>query len=343
MHEVFSNSQNDTSASAGNRPAPNQRPSALFCAESGDTMVNRGASGAMTQDQSFVGHNLPARAAGTSVWFLELLTNDMYFRPKTAVGKQWSRDFLAACISHALFGVKKTARSGADATTGAWSNTPVDTLGMQTVGAGASKKFTVSGPIISVCWLADHHTASQGVFEIRIDGALVDTVNTFVPFGNTQNGLRYGHAARLYPVTAGQHIVEVKCVSNGTAAYLSYVAGSGDQASFPKCFVGTGSQIATVPTAYSAECRQMVLDLCASLFDKGLPVKAVDTWSVINPASHMMPDGVHWNAPGAAAVCSAMQTAAAEPKTLHFPLASGGVLSVNLDENGVCTSYSEEP
>lgn len=343
LHEVFSNSQNDASTIGTNRPPPYQRASYLFCQEQGLTMVNRGASGAMTQDQSYAGYNLPARAADTRVWLLDVLTNDMYFRPQTAVGKQWTKDFMTACLSHALFGVKKTAISGAVSTVGAWSNTPVDALGMLTKVAGAKKTFEVAGEAVSVCWLADYHVASQGVFEIRIDGNLVDTVNIYIPFGNTRNGLRWGHAARIYAVEDGAHTVEVTSIANGTSAYLSYVAGSGDQPTMPKCYLGTGTKCATVPDAYSGECRQMVLDHVAFLSGLGLPVKAVDTWAAIAPYAHMMPDGIHWNAAGQVAVRDAMIAAAAEPQVLSWPISGGGTLVVNLDASGAVTSYGVEP
>lgn len=306
-------------------------------------MVNRGASGAMAQDQSYAGHSLPARAADTRVWLLDLLTNDMRIRPQTALGKQWTKDFMTACLSHALFGVKKTARSGAAATVGTWANTQVDNLGMYATANGAKKTFNVTGEAVSVCWLADHHSSSQGVFEVRIDGVLVDTVNIYIPFGSTQNGLRYGHAARIYAVEDGAHSVEVTSITSGTNAYLSYVAGSGDQTPIPKCYLGTGTKCAGVPDVYSGECRQMVLDLTAFLSGLGLPVKSVDTWAAIAPSLHMMPDGIHWNAAGQVAAFYEMLSASAEPQTLSWPVSGGGTLIVTLDANGVVTGYGLQP
>jgi hypothetical protein len=347
IHEVLSNSQNDTSASGGNRPAPSQRASYLRCQQSGDTLLNRGASGATAEDQSFATYALPARATDTKVYFLDLLTNDMYFRPRTAAGKRWFQNFLTACVSHAVMGMKQTARTGANSTTGVWSNTQVDSLGMQTTAAGAAKTFYVSGKAVVVCWLADNHASSQGRFEVWIDDDLVDTIDTYTgtdlsPYGTTPNGLRYGHAARIYDgYSDARHIVSIKSIVGGSAAYLSYVAGTNEQPITPKVFIGTGAKIGGVPDAETAPYRQIVLDLVTRLSEVGIRAKAIDTWSALDPALHLMPDGIHWNSAGQIVVRDLMTAAESEPKELRFQTQRGTNLVIRLDPNGIVTSYTE--
>lgn len=345
-HEVLSNSQNSNDASSGNRPNPNQRASYLHCQRTGDTMLNRGASGAMTEDQAFAAHTAAARDPSSKIYLLDLVTNDARLRPSTPAGKQWFLDFLTSCAIGALFGSKKTARTGADSTLGTWTNTSVDSLGMYATASGAKKAFVVNGKAVAVCWFADNHTASQGVFEVRIDGVLVDTVHVYTgielsPYGSTYNGLRYGPATRIYETTAGAHTVEVKCISSGTNAYLSYVAGLGDQPAFPKLYIGTGSKCTGVDDLISGQYRQIVLDLVARLSSLGLPVKAVDTWSALDPALHYMTDGIHWNAAGHVVVEQLMCAAEREPVTLTYPTAWNTTLTVNIDADGVVTSCED--
>ena len=341
IHEVLSNSQNDASASAGNRPNPNQRASYLHCQRTGDTMINRGASGAMTQDQAFATHGLSVCPPDAKVWLVDLLTNDMRLRPQNAAGQQWIKDFMTACIVGRLFLNKKTARAGAASSSGTWANTQVDNFGMYATSSGAKKTFNASGKAIAVCWFADYNSASQGVFEIRIDGTLRDTVNIYIPYGNTYNGLRYGPAARVYDCGPGSHTVEVKCVSNGTNAYLSYVAGIDGQTTPKKLFVGTGSKCAGVPDSFSASCRQMVIDHVTYLSGLGFAVKVLDTWSALDPALHFMPDAIHWNAAGESVVEQLMCAAEREPQTLTYPTEWGTTMTIHINIDGIITSYEE--
>lgn len=346
IHEVLSNSQNSNDASSGNRPVPSQRASSLHCQRTGETMLNRGVAGAMAQDQAYAAHTAGPRDPATKVYLLDMITNDMWLRPHALAGKQWFADFLCSCAVGALFGVKKTARNGADSTVGTWINTQVDALGMYATVAGAKKTFTVSGPAVAVCWIADNHTASQGVFEVRIDGLLVDTVRVYTgldlsPYGTTYNGLRYGPATRLYETDEGVHVIEVKCISSGSNAYLSYVAGLGDQITFPKVFIGTGSKLNGVDDVISGQYRQIVLDFVERLAGLGLPVKAIDTWSALDPNLHFMPDGIHWNATGQVVVEQLMCDAEREPQTLTFPTVNGTTLSIQLNASGVAVSWTE--
>jgi hypothetical protein len=345
--DVTGNSNSALDAGTGNRPPVAQRWPTLRVASTGETQVNRAASGDMAQDQAYKGYTITRSADTNAMVICDI--NDARFVNLSRISRY--KDILSRIVGDIVLPTRKTVRSIDVTKTGSWANTQVDVYGMYATAVGAKVSAVVPGTTVYVGILVDNQVASQGVTaDVYIDGVNKGTISSDnigvnnVNGGNTYNNLRYGPALFRYPgLAAGNHTVEVRVTSSGKNMYVSYFAGNGNQPATAKVKVGnmyklnaTGIADFGVTEAISIAFRDAAQAVVAAFDADGFNVETLDTFSAINPATCLMPDGLHWNATGHAAVKTAMEG----PVTEHWPTAWGKTLNVTF-LGGVVQSYNE--
>lgn len=348
--DITGNSNSADDAGSGNRPPVAQRWPALRIAATGETKVNRAFSGDMAQDQAYKAMGV-VRAAGTKAVVLCDI-NDARFISVSRVDRY--KDILMRIIGDIVLPTRNTVRSAAVTKTGSWANTQVDGIGMYATTPGAKCTSVINGTTAYVGVLVDNHSASQGVTaDVYVDGVFKGTITSDnmgvnnVNGGNTYNNLRYGPALFRFPgLAAGNHTVEVVVTSSGKNMYLSYFAGNGGQPATAGVQVGnmyklnaTGQAAIGVTDAIATAFRDAAKSIIDAMAADGFNVTLANTFSAIDPNSHLMPDGIHWNAAGQAAVKVALDPAPT-PVTEHWPMLNGNTLNVTF-LNGVVQTYSE--
>ena len=310
--DVTGNSNSAGDAGSGNRPPVAQRWPWLRVAASGETMVNRAYSGDMAQDQAFKAMGIVRASTTRAVVICDI--NDARFVNLSRVDRY--ADFIRRIIGDIVLPVRKTWRSANITKTGAWANTQVDPIGMFANTAGVKASGIVNGTSVYVGLLVDNHTMSDDVSaDVYIDGVnkgaiTCDNLGVNIGSGNTYNGLRYGPTLKRFSgLAAGAHTVEVRMTTTGKNQYMAYIAGSADQPATARTLVGNGYELnATgqasfgVTPAISQAFRAAAEGVVAEFAADGFTVLTLDTFNTIDPALHLMPDGLHWNAAGHTAV-----------------------------------------
>lgn len=313
--DISGNSNSAADTGNGNRPPVAQRWPWLRVAATGESMVNRAYSGDMAQDQAFKGMGVVRTATTTSVVITDI--NDARFVVQSRVDRY--KEFLSRIIGDIVLPIRKTWRSSNITKTGAWANTQVDPIGMYANTAGVKASGVVNGTTVYVGFLPDNHSMSDNVAaDVYIDGTKRGTISCdnigVNASGNTYNGLRYGPAlARFSGLVAGPHTVEVRMTTTGKNQYQSYIAGNDDQPETAKVIVGNcyklnaaGVANYDVTEADSILFRDAAEEVVANFVSDGFDVHTLDTFSTIDPSSHLMPDGLHWNSAGHLAVKNAL-------------------------------------
>lgn len=314
--DITGNSNSAADAGNGNRPPVAQRWPALRVATTGETIVNRAYSGDMAQDQAFKGMGIVRAGSSTAVVICDI--NDARFVNAAKIGRY--KEFIARIIGDIVLPTRKTWRSASIVKTGAWANTQVDPIGMYANTSGVKASGTVNGTVAYVGFLPDNHAMSDNVAaDVYIDGVKKGTIScdnlgVNTGNGNTYNGLRYGPAlARFAGLSAGSHSVEVRMTTSGKNQYMSYTAGNDDQPATATVLVGncyklnaTGIASFGVTEADSILFRDAAEAVVSQFAADGFDVRVIDTFTAINPASHLMADGLHWNAAGHIAVKNAI-------------------------------------
>lgn len=344
--DVTGNSNSSLAAGSGNLPPVAQRWPTLRVASTGETQVNRAYSGDMAQDQAFKAYTI-SRSADTNAMVLCDI-NDARFVNLSRISRY--KDILSRIVGDIVLPTRKTVRSIDVTKTGSWANTQVDAYGMYANSVGAKVSAVVPGTTVYVGILVDNEPASAGVTaDVYIDGVnkgtiSSDNIGVNKGNGNTYNGLRYGPALIRFPgLVAGNHTVEVRVTSSGKNMYVSYFAGNGNQPATAKVKVGnmyklnaTGIAAFGVTEAISIAFRDAAEAVVFAFDADGFNVETLDTFSAIDPATCLMPDGLHWNATGHAAVKAEMEG----PVTEHWPTEWGNTLNVTF-LGGVVQSYHE--
>jgi lysophospholipase L1-like esterase len=281
------------------------------------TLVNRGANGDMAADQAWKAF-MDARAAGdASTIFCGVNDERIYGTP---VGKRnhYIR-FMRRLILDAVLVTKKLARTQLTKT-GAWSNTQANSIGLASNSAGAKVSGVVNGSEIYIGSIIQSDPACVGSsIQVKVDGVIVGTFSCDGATSNMQtaNGTEYSASAhRFAGFTDTNHTVELEVIStNGSYNYVDWIAGSGAQvggrafvanvirmtAAGYAAYGGSDANVAAYNTALWAMVDQLIAD--------GLRVHKVDLHSIINPATDLLPDGVHPNASGHLEIANAFWAA----------------------------------
>lgn len=257
-----------------------------------------GNSGHMAADQSW--RLYPVLASDENIYTIMLGTNDAQHYGTNATKRQAFINFMRAIMVWCTSPSKVIARSG-PTLSGAWSNTPVNSIGLMTTTANSTLTATVTGSTVYVGYILQNLAASEGIFEVRVDGVLKATVSTNgTAIGNTLIGQPYAPAClRISGLSDEPHVLQIKSLDS-RAVFIEWVAGS-TQPSAPKVYVGNvikrssaaygnGNSDANVQAYNTA-----IVALIAELASDGKDIRAVDTYSVIVPATHLQADGIHLN------------------------------------------------
>nr|WP_080577238.1 SGNH/GDSL hydrolase family protein [Sinorhizobium fredii] len=295
-----------------------QRYATLSANSLSRTIVSRAKSGDMAADQ---GQKAIAIKRGSGdIATIMVGVNDQRIYRASVVKRGYYIAFLLRLILDSTATVRKTGRSTAIAKYGTWSNTAVNNFGVTTTLKSAKATATVSGTAVYIGSIIQNHPAAKGVAQVRIDGVLKGTISsdgTGDGGMTTANGLAYGPAAfRFGGLSPGNHKVELTVTSaNGQNFRLDYIAGNANQTGV-KTFVsnvirmnaygyakfgGSDSSVA----AFNAD----IATLIDTLSDDGLDAFLVNNWAAINPATHLLPDGVHPNPAGHSKIYTVFRSA----------------------------------
>ncbi|PDT82942.1 SGNH/GDSL hydrolase family protein [Sinorhizobium sp. BJ1] len=295
-----------------------QRYATLLANSLSRTIASRAKSGDMAADQAQKA--ISQARASTSIATIMVGTNDERVYGTSSVRRGYYIAFLRRLVLDAAAPVRKTGRSTAVAKVGMWFNTQVNTIGMTTTQKGAKATATVNGTAVYIGTIIQNHPSAKGTAQVRIDGVLKGTISsdgTGDGGMTTANGLSYGPAAfRFGGLSSGNHKVELTVTSaNGQNFRLDYIAGNTSQTGV-KTFVSNvirmnaygyakfGGSDASV-SAFNTDIATLISTLSAD----GLQAYAVDNWSQINPATHLLTDGIHPNAAGHVRLYNAFRTA----------------------------------
>lgn len=295
-----------------------QRYATLLANSLGRPIVSRAKNGDMSADQGQKA--IAVRRASGDIATIMVGVNDQRIYRASTIKRGYYIAYLRRLILDATATVRKTGRSTAIAKSGTWSNTVVNTFGVTTTQKGAKATATVSGTAVYIGTIIQNHPSAKGTAQVRIDGVLKGTISsdgTGDGGMTTANGLSYGPAAfRFGGLSSGNHKVELTVTSaNGQNFRLDYIAGNTSQTGV-KTFVSNvirmnaygyakfGGSDASV-AAFNTD----IATLIDTLSDDGLKVYPVNNWATINPATHLLPDGIHPNAAGHVRLYNAFRTA----------------------------------
>lgn len=288
----------------------------------------------MAADQAWLLYGVPPVVDRD--YLISLGTNDAQHYGTNATKRDAYAAFLRAIAVWCGAPTRFTARSGGMALTGTWADTPVNSIGKMTTNNGATATKTVNGTAVYVAVIIQNLASSQSVFEVRIDGVLVDTITlSGVTIGNTIVGRSYAPACyRFGGLDDGPHVVQVKSIS-GNALFLEWIAGS-DQQAKPGVFVADVVKRTATGYASSGNSDSNVADYGAAAFAvadelalDGLNVSKVPLNAVFDPSLHLQPDGIHYNTAGHPVVKDAFKEVIApvEPvETITYPYRGGSVI-----------------
>ncbi|MCG5484051.1 MAG: hypothetical protein KK482_10060 [Sinorhizobium meliloti] len=320
----------------------NQRWPHLVATELGiGTVDNRATNGDQAADQSYKAQGV-VRVADDLVAIL-VGTNDVRIYKDSVTKRGYYERFLRRLIADAVLPKRVKARDAAMVKTGAWANTQVNPTGMYSTAMGASAKATVSGDVVYIGHIIQNHSAAQSSADVYIDGVKAGTISCDGTGGmNTANGLSYAPALARFPTTPGQHAVEVRVTSSGKNFYLDDIRGS-DQPDTPLVLVSNltkwgsagysnwGTTLAMV-NSFNAVIGAVV----ASYEADGFAVDLVDSYSVLDPTTDLMADGLHPNAAGQRKIADKFKEVLQNyPRVESYQTAWGTTLRLTLVENTV--------
>ncbi|MCF0075435.1 SGNH/GDSL hydrolase family protein [Dyadobacter sp. CY261] len=286
------------------------------------TPINSARNGDMAGDMSNLIHGVSGGSAvvpdPSTVYAMMIGAND-HRTYKGAIAKQAHfKNLLRACIAWLVLPTKVKARDPGVVYTGSWSNTSVNAYGKFSQTQNSTAEFTVSGESIYIGYIIQNHVGSVSQAEVRVDGVLVGTISSdgnTAPV-NTMNGAQWAMGcSRFDGLAPGSHTVNIKVVSpNGKTLFVDYVAGS-DQVSTPK--IALSNVIRQSVAGYTAsgssdaivdQYNVIIDDLISEFTTDGLNIVKVDNHATINPASHLLPDGLHPNSSGHIVISNNFQT-----------------------------------
>lgn len=324
----------DSNSRGHNLPAGQDWPTLLADAL-GTTKTVIGSSGHMAADQAWLMYGVSPVIDRD--YLISIGTNDAQHYGADTTKRNAYAAFLRAIAVWCGAPTRFTARSGGMAFAGTWTDTPVNSIGRMTTNNGATATKTVNGTAVYVAVIIQNLASSQSIFEVRIDGVLVDTITlSGVAIGNTLIGRSYAPACfRFGGLAAGSHVVQVKSIS-GNALFLEWIAGS-DQSAKPGVFIadivkrvatGYASTPSTNSDANVADYGAAAFAVADELALDGLNVSKVPLNAVFNPATHLQADGIHYNTSGQGVVKDAFKDVVSpiEPvETITYPYRGGTV------------------
>jgi len=314
------------------------------------------ANNNMAADQGQIGVGLPVIASEVAIVMVG--ANDERFYQTDPAKKFYFEEAFRRLVADRVLTDRVTARSASMIKVGAWNNTQVNSIGMNTTALNASAKATISGDAVYIGYNIQNQTAAKGAADVYIDGIKVGSLSSDGTAGfTTTKGQTWGPTlARFSGLSEGPHEVEVRVTSSGVYFYLDYIAGN-DQPAGP--MVLASNIIRMAPHGYAqfggsdanvADYNASIAAIVSALASDGFDIRLVDSHSRIDPAVDLMTDGIHTNL-GAQAKLAAGFIAAAEADEppeeeeppidpVSFPLPSGGSMTIQLDEAGKVDSIS---
>lgn len=272
----------------------------------GDTLTNLGLSGVEPQDLSNSLFTI-SRATLASYFYMAGVNSQRRWGVNPA-NLQNFRDCIA---SHLLFLALNPADmiSGLSfATTGAgWAATPVHgSLGVNTNTLNSQATATLAGDVLYVSTITQD--SAPGQYEIWVDGILRGTYST-TPYSTIASALGTSYAARLIRLPgcgAGSHTVAIKSIAaTGTAnkTYIDWATGSAMRTSWhadvtictPTPFSAAGYIAAGGSLDATKAYGAAVKDVAAILSADGYPIRACDTFGVIDVGADLQVDNCHPN------------------------------------------------
>jgi len=270
----------------------------------GAVLKNNAVSSSMAADQVFKMGN----KSGGDITTIMLGTNDTSIYGNGTNAAERRKNYInclrtmAVCSS----GVKITTAEKMTLT-GTWNfNENSFSGGAWSSDNTATATTTVSGTAVYVCYDQFSTPSNNSVFEVWIDGSLVETVtldssklvNTYLNKNLEAVTLRYGGLA------AGSHTVLIKNKSSSPTNFqLNFVAGSAVNPSGlkkPVFFMNTAiktTYTGTDSTANATAYCGALATMGSELKTDGLNVNVVDVNGAII-SSDLYSDGVHWIASG---------------------------------------------
>lgn len=338
------------SNSAEHGVQPGQGWFSLLAASLGVSKTLIGSGGHMAADQAWLLYGVPPVVDRD--YLISLGTNDAQHYGASATKCDAYAAFLRAIAVWCGAPTRFTARSGGMTLTGTWADTPVNSIGKMTTNNGATATKTVNGTAVYIGVIIQNLASSQSVFEVRIDGVLVDTITlSGVAIGNTLIGRSYAPACyRFGGLSSGPHVVQIKSIS-GNALFLEWIAGS-DQSAKPGVFVAdvvkrTDTGYASTPStnndANVADYGAAAFAVADELALDGLNVSKVPLNAVFNPSIHLQADGIHYNTSGQVVVKDAFKNVVSptEPvEMITYPY-RGGTVTLEIS-NGEAVKISIE-
>lgn len=230
-------------------------------------------------------------------------TNDVHIHKNDTQEQAWFKEFLMASVAWLLTPTKKLARTAGNFVyTGTWGNTQVNTFGKYTDQNGASAEASFDGDSVYVFYIIQK--AASAIADVYVDGNLVGQLNSDGTIGGSSMYADWAHAChRFAGFGPGAHTVKVVS-RGGVRFYLNGIADA-DQTGSPKLILSNiakfsaayyAAQAISVATtdAYNAKIDEVISETTAD----GFNVVLVDNYGTIDPATHLKPDGVHWNDAG---------------------------------------------
>ena len=231
--------------------------------------------------------------------------NDARIYQGDTAKREFTHQFMRTCAIWLLCPVRTLGRASTGVTkTGSWSNTSANNYGLATTQNGATWETTVTGPEIYLGYLIQNNENAHGAADVYIDGAKVDTINTFGAM-TTYNGLAYATATKRYSgLSAGSH--EVKLVVTSPAGqyfYVDYITGAQPGATkLLLCNITRQSAAGysanggsdTITDAYNADIETLRSELASD----GFNIALIDNHYSIDPSTDLNSDGIHPNNAG---------------------------------------------
>lgn len=281
----------------------------VLAAELGVPVTLKASSGHMMADQSWSAL-YGTEATEANHYTVLLGTNDSQHYGSDPVKREAAMRFLRNILVWSLSPQKVLARDVGMAFTGAWSNTPVNSIGRMTSAAGAAAQATVTGTNIFVSYLLQNLETSEAAFEIYVDDVLRRTVVlNGTQIGNTLVGQTYaGACVEVSGLSIGEHVVRVVNVTSGKTLFVEFIAGS-TQPSRPHAFVcqvpyralaayAGGNSDGNIDSYNAA-----ISSLVESLSNAGFKTHFVPLVG-FNRSVHYQSDGIHPNAAGHAVIAA---------------------------------------
>ena len=337
------------SITAGYGVTAAQKYATLLGNSLGLPVVNRGVNGAMAGDQSHAAAGVARQADDIAT--IMVGTNDERVNGTNTTKRGYFVESLRRLMIDAACHYKEPARGPNMTRTGSWSNTQVNSIGVNSNVQGSKITYVTYGTAVYIGYIIQNNAACAGaLMEVKVDGVIKGYISCDGTGGSTTaNGLTYPAACyRVGGLSNAGHTVEVTVVSSGKYCYVDFIHGNSGQ-NGAKTFIS--NIIRMTPAGYAAyggsdanvqDYNAYINAIVNEGIADGLKVKLVDNYSTVNPNTMLLSDGIHPNATGHQTIANTFynQINVPVPVVTYMPTSWGTQLKITT-LSGVVTAYSE--